>query len=531
MADPLERRSAGTRCSGSGQLDALHHWPRTSRTGSPGFRTAPSSRARRARPTATTPWRSSFVCDAARRGLPVSRQRLLAPRRHASASTQARRGEAFGENGDLVGRGGTAPRARPRGHGLRGLRPRVARIPRRASRRPPMSQDPVSDSGRRRRNAGSCSAVLRIEMLPGGNGDALWIEYGDAQSPRRLIVDGGTEGSRDARAASARGSRSSRPTSATSSLLVVTHARLRPHRGSPRATATTHARRDVQGTSGSTRGSTSPTRWSRSAGGGRVLTETIVGQGLPWNDAFGGGGSSCRPTGRCSRMTLADELKITVLGPGLPSSSSTSSRSGWKRSRKPGSTPTRRVPEPEPPPPGLGVARRHARTSTPWRDPSSSRTRPSRTAQHRAPARARGHESPPHRRCLPLGRARGRRAAPRRHGADRLALDAFRRRTTGAARTSPRRCSRRSTASGTSSRRTARRRATRTRRGSRALLPRRGGLNPLLQLLDPLHRAAGPGPTTSAREQHDYEAATPTTARLSLAEFTLGTGGAVAPRR
>jgi len=37
--------------------------------------------------------------------------------------------------------------------------------------------------------------MLRIEMLPARNGDALWIEYGDAESPRRIIVDGGTEGS------------------------------------------------------------------------------------------------------------------------------------------------------------------------------------------------------------------------------------------------------------------------------------------------------------------------------------------------
>ncbi|HSJ94391.1 MAG TPA: hypothetical protein VK896_10190, partial [Gaiellaceae bacterium] len=39
--------------------------------------------------------------------------------------------------------------------------------------------------------------MLRIDMLPGGNGDALWIEYGDPQSPRRLLVDGGTKGTWD----------------------------------------------------------------------------------------------------------------------------------------------------------------------------------------------------------------------------------------------------------------------------------------------------------------------------------------------
>jgi beta-lactamase superfamily II metal-dependent hydrolase len=34
--------------------------------------------------------------------------------------------------------------------------------------------------------------VLRIEMLPAEEGDALWIEYGDPDAPRRLLIDGGT---------------------------------------------------------------------------------------------------------------------------------------------------------------------------------------------------------------------------------------------------------------------------------------------------------------------------------------------------
>lgn len=33
--------------------------------------------------------------------------------------------------------------------------------------------------------------VLRIEMLPAEEGDALWIEYGDPERPRRMLIDGG----------------------------------------------------------------------------------------------------------------------------------------------------------------------------------------------------------------------------------------------------------------------------------------------------------------------------------------------------
>jgi len=36
--------------------------------------------------------------------------------------------------------------------------------------------------------------MLRIEMLQAGHGDCLWIEYGDAKAPRRVLIDGGATG-------------------------------------------------------------------------------------------------------------------------------------------------------------------------------------------------------------------------------------------------------------------------------------------------------------------------------------------------
>jgi hypothetical protein len=38
--------------------------------------------------------------------------------------------------------------------------------------------------------------MFTIEMLPARNGDALWIEYGDANRPNRVLIDGGTPGTR-----------------------------------------------------------------------------------------------------------------------------------------------------------------------------------------------------------------------------------------------------------------------------------------------------------------------------------------------
>jgi hypothetical protein len=33
--------------------------------------------------------------------------------------------------------------------------------------------------------------VFRIELLPAAHGDSIWIEYGDADRPRRIVIDGG----------------------------------------------------------------------------------------------------------------------------------------------------------------------------------------------------------------------------------------------------------------------------------------------------------------------------------------------------
>jgi beta-lactamase superfamily II metal-dependent hydrolase len=40
--------------------------------------------------------------------------------------------------------------------------------------------------------------MFSIEMLPAAYGDCLWVEYGDRQSPHRLLIDGGISGTYDA---------------------------------------------------------------------------------------------------------------------------------------------------------------------------------------------------------------------------------------------------------------------------------------------------------------------------------------------
>jgi beta-lactamase superfamily II metal-dependent hydrolase len=36
--------------------------------------------------------------------------------------------------------------------------------------------------------------IFEVHVLPAGNGDCIWIEYGDASSPHRILIDGGTQG-------------------------------------------------------------------------------------------------------------------------------------------------------------------------------------------------------------------------------------------------------------------------------------------------------------------------------------------------
>jgi glyoxylase-like metal-dependent hydrolase (beta-lactamase superfamily II) len=36
--------------------------------------------------------------------------------------------------------------------------------------------------------------MFKIDMLPGGRGDALWIEYGKSNAPHRVMIDGGIAG-------------------------------------------------------------------------------------------------------------------------------------------------------------------------------------------------------------------------------------------------------------------------------------------------------------------------------------------------
>jgi hypothetical protein len=157
--------------------------------------------------------------------------------------------------------------------------------------------------------------MLRIEMLPARNGDALWIEYGDAESPRRIIVDGGTEGSFEdglhARIESLP------EDERRFELLVVTHV------DSDHIAGVLELVRDEA--LGATYGDVWFNAWRHlpetleplGPVEGELLTQAILERELTWNGAFDGGAVVVPDEGELPRAELAGGLEITVLGPGL----------------------------------------------------------------------------------------------------------------------------------------------------------------------------------------------------------------------
>ena len=159
--------------------------------------------------------------------------------------------------------------------------------------------------------------MLRIDMLPGGNGDALWVEYGNALAPRRILIDGGTKGTWDDEGGLRARIEALPEGERHFELLVVTHIDADHIDGALALLLDTQL--------GVTYGDVWFNGWRHLPDTleplgpveGELLTDAIVAQGLPWNEAFGGEAVVVPAEGAFLSATLADELEITVVGPGL----------------------------------------------------------------------------------------------------------------------------------------------------------------------------------------------------------------------
>jgi hypothetical protein len=157
--------------------------------------------------------------------------------------------------------------------------------------------------------------MLRIDMLPAAQGDALWIEYGDEHSPKRILIDGGTKGSwKEGLRAHIEGLPAA---DRHFELLIVTHIDADHIDGALKLLQ--------DETLGTSFGDVWFNGWRHlpetleplGPVAGERLTDAITTRGLPWNDAFDGKAVVIPTTGVLPNAKLADELEITVLAPGL----------------------------------------------------------------------------------------------------------------------------------------------------------------------------------------------------------------------
>jgi beta-lactamase superfamily II metal-dependent hydrolase len=151
--------------------------------------------------------------------------------------------------------------------------------------------------------------VMRIEMLPAAQGDALWIEYGDSERPHRILIDGGTAATYDWLRSKVRALPEE---DRLFELLVVTHVDADHIEGAVRLLndPSLQAQFDDIWFNG----------WEQLSDmlgpvQGEFLSALIQTGGLPWNVAFGGGAVVVPDEGALPVRELDGGMKLTLLSP------------------------------------------------------------------------------------------------------------------------------------------------------------------------------------------------------------------------
>ncbi|WP_185975193.1 MBL fold metallo-hydrolase [Mesorhizobium sp. WSM4310] len=155
--------------------------------------------------------------------------------------------------------------------------------------------------------------MLRLEVLPAGCGDCLWIEYGEPRDRHILVVDGGLKETaevltlRIARAAKERNVKR-----LFIDLLVVTHID-NDHIG---GILELFQRSDVTVDFGDIwfNGS-QQLRNLLGLAEGEAMSTLLEARGGPWNDAFGGKAVMVEDEGEFPFRMRQDKLRLTILGP------------------------------------------------------------------------------------------------------------------------------------------------------------------------------------------------------------------------
>jgi Metallo-beta-lactamase superfamily len=156
--------------------------------------------------------------------------------------------------------------------------------------------------------------VFSIELLPARHGDALWIEYGDPDAPRCVLIDGGPRSKVTADALRERLNHRVADGGGDLELVVVTHIDADHITGILELLEDAEVDLDP--------GDFWFNGWDQlptdllGAKQGEDLSASILRRGLPWNEAFGGAGVAVPGDGPLPAVTLPGGLTLTLLSPG-----------------------------------------------------------------------------------------------------------------------------------------------------------------------------------------------------------------------
>ncbi|MCU6502431.1 MBL fold metallo-hydrolase [Rugamonas sp. A1-17] len=156
--------------------------------------------------------------------------------------------------------------------------------------------------------------VFRIHSLYAGHGDCLWIEYGDAESPHRVVVDCGTAGTY---AALKKVIDSVQGMPGQNELLVITHVDADHIAGALPLLADPKNAKLFKDVWFNGRSHLEPSGGLEPFGAaqGESLSRSLLDNGLPWNSAYGFRSISLEEDGRPKRLNLPGGAVVTILSP------------------------------------------------------------------------------------------------------------------------------------------------------------------------------------------------------------------------
>ena len=151
--------------------------------------------------------------------------------------------------------------------------------------------------------------MLSVEMLPAGNGDCLWIEYGDAKNSKRVLIDGGTRATDGVLASRIRALRDRK-----FELMVLTHVDMDHIGGMLKVWQNPDVKFDVADSWMNGRGHLDAPD-ALGALEGEKLTRILNCRETPWNKAFHKAAVIVPPSGPLPVIRLDEITSLTLLSP------------------------------------------------------------------------------------------------------------------------------------------------------------------------------------------------------------------------